>query len=222
MRVVAIANQKGGPGKTTISLQMGIAAAGDRQRTLIIDLDPQGSGERWHALRVKATRSHDDPSIVAGPVQKLTDMLKAAARLGADLVIIDTPPKLDKAITEAAKVADIVLLPLRWGVLDGQALEDTVNLLKLANAHDKAAVVLNGLPCDDTRAAIVRECRSVARKLALPVLPAQLSQLPEYNTSLKKGRGVTETNQDGEAASEIRALLAAASGQGAKTRRKAK
>jgi len=204
-----------------MSLQMGIAAAGDGLKTLIVDLDPQGSGERWHALRVKATRSHDDPSIVAGPVQKLADMLKAAARLGADLVIIDTPPKHDKAITEAAKVADIVLLPLRWGVLDGQALEDTTGLLKLADARGKAAVVLNALPCDGTRTAAVRECKAVARKLGLPVLPAQLSQLPEYNTSLKKGRGVTETNQDGEAASEIRALLAAAWGQGAK-RKKAK
>jgi chromosome partitioning protein len=221
MRVVAVANQKGGPGKTTISLQTGIAAAGDGLRTLIVDLDPQGSGERWHALRTRATRSQDDPSIVAGPVQKLGEMLRAAQRLGADLVIIDTPPKADKAITEAAKAADIVLVPLRWGVLDGQALEDTANLLTLANCRAKAAVVLNALPCDGTRAAAVKECRKIARDLDMPVLPAQLSQRPEYNTSLKKGRGVTETDRDGDAASEIRALLAAAWGQGAQRRKKA-
>lgn len=216
MRVVAVANQKGGPGKTTISLQAGIAAVGEGLKTLIVDLDPQGSGERWHALRAKATRSQDDPSIVAGPAQKLGDMLKAAHRLGADLVIIDTPPKADKAITEAAKAADIVLVPLRWGVLDGQALEDTANLLALANCRNKAAVVLNALPCDGTRATAVRECKTIARKLKLPVLPAQLSQRPEYNASLKKGRGVTETDANGDAANEIRALLAAARGQGAK------
>ena len=79
----------------------------------MIDLDPQQSAERWHAIRQSATGAKDDPSIAAGPYQKLPDMLKTARKLGAELVLIDTPPKLDKAIIPSLKAATLVLVPLK-------------------------------------------------------------------------------------------------------------
>ena len=123
MKVWSIVSQKGGSGKTTLALHLAIAAARHR-KVLVIDLDPQQSAERWHAIRQRTTGAKDDPSIAAGPYQKLPDMLKTARKLGAELVLIDTPPKLDKAIIPSLKAATMVLVPLKSTVLDLQALED--------------------------------------------------------------------------------------------------
>src|SRR3974377_1286498 len=97
MKVWSIVSQKGGSGKTTLALHLAIAAAKDTN-VLVIDLAPKHSAERWHAIRQRATGCKDDPSIAAGPYQKLPDMLRTARKLGAELVLIDTPPKLDKAL----------------------------------------------------------------------------------------------------------------------------
>src|SRR4026208_1922129 len=120
MKIRSIVGQKGGSGKTTLALHLAIAAAQDL-KMLVIDLDPQQSAERWHAIRQRTTGSKDDPgqapaadprpatrqrttgskddpSIAAGPYTKLPEMLRIARKLGADLVLIDTPPKLDKAL----------------------------------------------------------------------------------------------------------------------------
>ncbi len=92
MKVWSIVNPKGGAGKTTLALHLAIAAAEDL-KVLVIDLDSQESAERWHAIRQRITGSKDEPSIAAGPYTKLPDMLRTAKRLGADLVLIDTPPQ---------------------------------------------------------------------------------------------------------------------------------
>src|SRR5882672_4593974 len=140
MKVWSVVSQKGGSGKTTLAIQLAIAAARNR-KVLVIDLDPQQSAERWHAIRQRATGSKDDPSIAAGPYQKLPDMLKTARKLGAQLVLIDTPPKLDKAIVPALKAATTVLVPLKSAILDLQALEDSSDLINLAKARSKTVVI---------------------------------------------------------------------------------
>src|SRR5262245_61974902 len=128
MRVWSVISQKGGSGKTTLVLHLAIAAAARKRTTLVIDLDPQASAERWSVLREAA-----EPMIVAGLPERLTGMLDAARDNGADLVLIDTPPQTDRIALAAAKAADIVLIPTRGTVLDLPAIGDTVNLLKLAS-----------------------------------------------------------------------------------------
>jgi chromosome partitioning protein len=208
MRVWSIVSQKGGSGKTTLALHLAIAAAKDI-KVLVIDLDPQQSAERWHAVRQRATGSKDDPSIAAGPYQKLPEMLKAARKLGAQLVLIDTPPKLDKAIIPALAAATLVLVPLKSSILDLQALEDSADVINLAKARAKSVVILNALPAGKTREPAIRESLRHASRLKLEVAPAQLSELAAYSQGLKSGRGVTETERNGTAAKEITALFAA-------------
>jgi chromosome partitioning protein len=208
MKVWSIVSQKGGSGKTTLALHLAIAAAKER-KVLVIDLDPQQSAERWHAIRQRITGTKDDPSIAAGPYQKLLDMLKTARKLGAELVLIDTPPKLDKAIIPSLKVATMVLVPLKSTVLDLQALEDTSDLINLAKVRGKATVILNAVPTGQIKDTAVKESLRTASRLKLEVASERVSELVTFSQGLKTGRGVTETERNGTAAREITALYQA-------------
>jgi chromosome partitioning protein len=208
MRVWSIVSQKGGSGKTTLALHLAIAAA-DELKVLVIDLDPQQSAERWHAIRQRATGSKDDPSIAAGPYTKLPEMLRVAKKLGADLVLIDTPPKLDKAITAALGPATLGIIPVKTSILDLQALEDCVRVVEFAKARPKTVVVMNAVPTGRARDAAVKEVARYADRLDLEVMPERLSDLPAYAQGLKSGRGVTETDKNGTAAKEVGNLFEA-------------
>lgn len=211
MRVWSIVNEKGGSGKTTLALHLAIVAAKDL-KVLVIDLDPQESAERWHAIRQRTTGNKDDPSIAAGPSTKLPDMLKTARKHGADLVLIDTPPKLGKTIAPALASATLVLIPTKSSVLDLQALQDCSAIVDVAKVRRKTLVILNALPTNNHRDAAIKDSLRTAGKLRFEVAPERLSDLPGYSYGLKSGRGVTETEKNGTAAKEIttlyRALLA--------------
>jgi chromosome partitioning protein len=208
MKVWSIVNPKGGAGKTTLALHLAIAAAEDL-KVLVIDLDSQESAERWHAIRQRATGNKDDPSIAAGPYTKLSEMLRTAKKLGADLVLIDTPPRLDKAIAAAIAPASLVLVPLRTSILDLQALQDCARVIDNAKARGKTAVILNAVPTDRSREATVKDAQRFASRHDLEVLPERLSDSPAYAQGLKSGRSATETNRNGKEAREINALLEA-------------
>jgi chromosome partitioning protein len=208
MKVWSIISQKGGSGKTTLALHLAIAAA-KNLKVLVIDLDPQQSAERWHAIRQRATGGKDDPSIAAGPYQKLPEMLKTARRLGAELVLIDTPPKLDKAITQSLTAASMVLVPLKSSILDLQALEDCAEVVNFAKARDKTFVILNAVTTGRNKETAIKESIRYASRLKLEVVPERLSDLPAFSQGLKSGRGVTETEKNGTAAKEITALYEA-------------
>ena len=208
MKVWSIVSQKGGSGKTTLALHLAIAATRER-KVLVIDLDPQQSAERWHAIRQRTTGAKDDPSIAAGPYRKLPDMLRTARKLGAELVLIDTPPKLDKAIIPSLKAATMVLVPLKSSVLDLQALEDTSDLINLAKVRGRSAVILNAVPTAQNRETAVKESLRTASRLKLEVMPQRLSELLAFSHGLKAGRGVTEVERNGAAAKEISTLYEA-------------
>jgi chromosome partitioning protein len=208
MRVWSIVSQKGGSGKTTLALHLAIAAA-EELKVLVIDLDPQQSAERWHAIRQRTTGSKDDPSIAAGPYTKLPEMLRVAKKLGAELVLIDTPPKLDKAITAALAPATLGIIPVKTSILDLQALEDCVRVVEFAKAKPKTVVVMNAVPTGRARDAAVKEVARYADRYELELMPERLGDLPAYAQGLKSGRGVTETDKNGTAAKEVGNLLEA-------------
>jgi chromosome partitioning protein len=208
MKVWSIVSQKGGSGKTTLALHLAIAASKDL-RVLVIDLDPQQSAERWHTIRQRATGSKDDPSVAAGPYQKLPDMLRTAKKLGADLVLIDTPPKVDKAISASLAAATLVLVPVKSSILDLQALEDSVDVVELAKARSKTVIILNAVPIGRTREATIKEVLRYANPHKLEILAERLSELPAFSQGLKSGRGVTEAERNGTAAKEISAVFKA-------------
>ena len=139
MKILALISQKGGAGKTTLALNLAVAAVMDGKQTAVIDLDPQTSATDWGDSREK-----EAPVVVAAVANRLTKVLEAAASSGADLAVIDTAPHSESASLAAARAADLVLIPCRPSILDLRAIGSTVDLVNLAQAQ--ASIVLNAVP----------------------------------------------------------------------------
>ena len=88
MKTVAVCSQKGGPGKTMLSLNLAVASELAGHTTLIIDLDPQASAAKWGDRR-----DNEPPVVISTHASRLKNALEAAAETGVTLCIIDTPPE---------------------------------------------------------------------------------------------------------------------------------
>lgn len=197
MKTVAILSQKGGTGKTTISLHLAVAAQQAGQAVVVIDLDPQASSAGW-----KDSRAGDDPVVVSAPASRLTQALQAAENGGADLAIIDTAPHSGEVALAAAEVADLVLIPCRPGILDLRAIGTTARVVKLAGKP--AYVVLNTVPPRASN--VLADARAAVAVHGLDVAPVSLQQRAAYAHALTAGQTAQEYERGGKAADEIGSL----------------
>lgn len=197
MKTIALLSQKGGSGKTTLSLNLAIAAAHARLSVVVIDLDPQQSAARWARLR-KA----DNPVIVSGHAPNLAALLEQAREGGADLAIIDTAPKSESASLTAAKAADLLLIPCQPSSLDLDAVADTVNIAKLAKRP--TAFVLNGCKAGSSLTEMAAEALG---EYGLAILPVRIGSRVAFIKSLTEGKGATEFEPSGRSAQEIKHLF---------------
>ncbi|MEI2781253.1 MAG: AAA family ATPase [Candidatus Competibacter sp.] len=199
MFVTALIGQKGGTGKTTASLGLAVAAARAGQATAIIDLDPQANAANW-----KDRREAPNPAVVSAQVSRLGQTLKAAREHGAEFVVIDTPGKSDSAAVEAARSADLVLVPVRPQIFDLETLPAMRDLLRVAGTAP-AYLVLNGLhpqarkQADEAKAMIRDSC-------GLAVCPVHLCQRASYAEAPMSGLAPQELDPDGKAAAELERL----------------
>lgn len=198
MKIIALIGQKGGSGKTTIATALAVRAGMDGKSVALIDLDPQGTATKWGELRGQET-----PAIVSCQIFMLSKMLEKAREGGADIVIIDTPGKIEQAALEAAKVADFALIPVRATAFDLNALAELRNLLAIAG-DPLSYVVINAAPPQGRRH---EDARAVIEELhALKVAPVHLCQRNAYADATISGQTVTEYEPEGKAAGEINAL----------------
>lgn len=199
MKTIAIIGQKGGTGKTTVTTALAVRAALDGKDVAIFDLDPQGSATQW-----AERRAGDNPAVVSCQVFMLEKMLAKAAEGGADLAFIDTPGKIEQAAIEAAKLADLVLIPVRATAFDLDALVQIRNLLAIAG-DPPAYVVINATPVQGRRH---EDARAVIEQMHhLQVAPVCLYQRNAYSDSIIAGQTASEYEPKGKAAAEINALF---------------
>jgi chromosome partitioning protein len=198
MRTIAIISQKGGAGKTTLAIQLATAATRD-QVALLIDTDPQATASRWAQWR-----GNRDPEVIdCGAPSLLATKLAKAAELSAELAVIDTPPHADAMARQAAKLADLILIPCRPRAFDLAALETTAELVRASGKP--AAVVFNAGP---PRAPLIyREAADlVSGGFGLAIAPVALSERAAFHHSAATGRTATEVAAGGKAADEACAL----------------
>lgn len=204
MQIISVISQKGGSGKTTIALNLAIAAANAGKQVLVIDIDPQQSAVRWARLR-KA----DIPVIIGAHAPNLIEHIEKARSAGADLVLIDTAPKSESASLIAAKAADLLLIPCRPSNLDLDAVADSVNIARLA--AKPAVFVINGCQAASSLGDGAAEALA---EYDLPIASTRIGQRVAFVKSLANGLGVTEFDSRGSAAKEIKALYTYTRNQG--------
>ncbi|MBP0493168.1 ParA family partition ATPase [Roseomonas indoligenes] len=198
--VVAVAQRKGGAGKSTVAANLAVALVEAGARVALADTDPQATLTRWHGLRPKdaAPLAFESPSGWRVP--------QAVTRLGkeADFVVLDTPPHADTDSRVAMRAANLVLIPLQPSMPDVWAMEAT---LEVAAAEGRAvALMLNRVPAQG-RAAQDVAAALVGRKL--PLLPSPFGNRTAFAAAFAEGLGVVESAPRGQAAVEARALAEA-------------
>lgn len=198
MKTIAIISQKGGAGKTTLSVHLATAAALAGHKAAIIDLDPQGTAASWGDRR-----QADAPEVVSGQASRLSFLIEAAQTNGADFLILDTAPNADQTALRAAQAADVVLIPCRAATFDLEAIKATLTLSQLAQRP--SFVVLNAIP---PRSGIGREAADGLASQGARVAPAMLSQRAAFTHGVIDGRTAQEFEPDGKAAEEVSSLYA--------------
>jgi chromosome partitioning protein len=136
VKKIALIAQKGGVGKTTVAVNLAVAAGA---KAALFDLDPQESAVIW-----ADRRKVEAPHVEFLTERRLPDGLKAAEQQGFTLAIIDTPPAAGPQAFTAAQAADLVLIPCRPSLVDLDAIRRTAQLIKSAGVT--AYVVFNAAP----------------------------------------------------------------------------
>jgi len=200
MKTISILSQKGGSGKTTVSLHLACAAMEAGKLAVVVDLDPQGSAATWHAARTRAGHSND-PFVQPTHPAQLESVLKACEGQGVDFVFIDTAPQSDNVAVTAAQLSDVVLITCKPSVMDLRAISSTLRLAEIAQV--KPYIVLTQIEPSGTREA---EAAQTLKSLNTGVLPYGTGKRVAYMDSLIDGLSAIEYEPSGKAAVESRAL----------------
>ena len=200
-RVITVAQQKGGSGKTTVAVNLAVALRGRGHSVALLDTDPQGSMGRWFLERLE--RRGEDEALEFGTSSAWgasyeSDKLKKRF----DYVIIDTPPKIDSDLRPALRVADLVLVPVATSHVDLWATEGVLDLARREKCD--TLIVLNRTRAN-TR--LTGDVAQGAAELGAEVADAQLANRVAYAETLGQGLGAGESSRNAAARAEIDALL---------------
>ncbi|ETI64972.1 ParA [Sphingobium sp. C100] len=208
--IVALLNQKGGVGKTTLALHLAGAWASADAPVLVVDADPQGSALDWAEQRTR--EGHARRFGVIGLARETLHRELPALAGDHALVLIDGPPRVTGLARSALLAADLVLIPVQPSPLDGWASAEMLRLLGEAQLYrpDLAARFL--LNRCATGSNTLRETRSALASSDPPVLKAQVGQRVIFAQAMRSGQLVDELAGAGPGAREIAALASEIAG----------
>ena len=194
-RVYAVANHKGGVGKTTLA--MNLAAGLSRRGTcIVVDADPQGSATQW----ARATETERFPVTVSIAGDDLDGELKHL-RTQYDFIVVDCPPATDAVQTQTALAdASLLLIPVLPSPMDLWAtarIEQMVERARSSNPQLHARLVVNQV---ETNNSMSRAMGSALSELAVPALRQVLKRRAAYRTAALEGYSVYQLGGRGRAA----------------------
>lgn len=197
--VLTLAQQKGGAGKTTLAVNLAAAARAQGLNVALLDTDPQGSLGRWFMTRRDLM---DDPGFAFGTASAWGVSYECEKlRRAHDLVVLDTPPKVDADLRPALREAALVVVPLSVSHLDLWAIEGVLDLVRRENRE--ARVVLNRAAA---RARLTGRLEEAVAEMDAQRAETIIRNRVAYAETLGAGRSVVEAAPKGPAAAEIGAL----------------
>lgn len=196
MKTLALLSRKGGTGKTTLAVHLSVAAACAGHTPALIDLDPQASAAKW-----RDNRASDTPAVISTHSQRLAPILRLAEENGATLAILDTAPHTETAALDAARAADLALIPCKPALIDLQAIGATIDVVRLANVP--AHIVFNAVP---PRGSLTQQAREAVAVYDIPCLPCHIGHRIGFVHAYNAGLTVIEFQPKSQATTEINAL----------------
>lgn len=198
--IISFLNQKGGVGKTTLSVNVAACLARQGHRVLLIDADKQGSATTWASLR------QDAPFQVVSMAR--SNMARDAMKLAADYThtVIDGPPHAEEVARSCIVASDFVALPIEPSGLSTWASDLTVR--QVTEAQEFKAALKCGFVVSRKigKTVIGRDIREMAAEAQIPVLTTEIEQRVAFAESMTMGQTIFEWAPTGPAAREIEKL----------------
>ena len=200
-KVITISQQKGGTGKTTLAVHLALAFIKYHNlKVAIIDTDPQGSLGKWFMIRTEKKLSNDNLTFKTASLWGAQYESKALKK-DHDIVIIDTPPKIESDARPSIESADLVLIPVAASHVDFWATGAIVEIAKKANK--KILIQINR---SSQRSKLIIKTNEFIKSLNLSATKTIIGNRQIFAASMGEGKTAVEKQKKSNAVEEIKQL----------------
>lgn len=210
MKVIAVAQQKGGVSKSTLAIHIAAEAVSRGHKAVILELDKQGTASFWSERRdpadakdTKAEKAKRPPEVIRTDSNTASKLLAALSGLGVDVAVLDMPGAHNVGVGSAVKIADFVVIPTRPQEADIAPSAETLSVVhRLRKPYAYVLTFVEGRGGGDR----AEEARDLLRTEGHKVAPQTMGRRQIYADAISEGRTVFEVEPKGKAAEEIREL----------------